>query len=325
MKYFIGIFLLSLCWSCSKENSDNPQDYFSNGEWKATLYVLPFDIFNIDHPVSFNIGEDYYIGLEDYNNSSEKENLICKFREDYGWSVIEKFPGRPRVGAVAFVIAGKAYVGLGSLIDKKLSVEYCTDFWKYDPVTNAWDSLLFEFPGKGREGAVAFTLNDKGYVGTGRGKDDVSNNFRAFGDFYEFDPNSGWSRLENANVNGRSYATTFILNGEAYLCFGGSDVRDVLKFSVTGKKWEAMNPLKPDKFPDITRWNASSLVVEENGKQFAYVIGGNPTVWACRYDPYQDQWSEVEEGHIPRADIFFSTNHKYYFINAMSTWEFIPK
>lgn len=324
MKYFIGIFLLSLCWSCSKDNNDNPQDYFSNGEWKETLYWVPTNISKTDFPVSFNIDKDYYIGVWQYTDSPEMNGVVCRFKEDYGWSIVEKFPGRPRKGAVAFVIGGKAYVGLGVVVEKKSVDEYCTDFWQYDPVTNSWDSLLFEFPGKGREGAVAFVLENKGYVGTGVTKDEEIGGFHNLGDFYEFDPKVGWSKLENASVNSRSFATTFTLNDEAYLCFGEKH-RDVLKFSVMDKKWKAMNPLKPDKFPDITRSNASSLVVEENGKQYAYVIGGNATVWTCRYDPYQDQWSEVEEGRIPKAHFFFSTGNQYYYINGINTWEFIPQ
>src|SRR5690606_29890310 len=49
------------------------------------------------------------------------------------WTAIEDFPGEARYGAVGFAVDGKGYVGLGYNGTEALS-----DFWEYDPETDAW-------------------------------------------------------------------------------------------------------------------------------------------------------------------------------------------
>lgn len=103
---------------------------------------------------------------------------------------MKDFPGKPRIGAVAFTIKDKAYIGLGkSITDEK---EYYKDFWVYDATSNSWDSLTFEFPGDAVVDAVAFSLNGMGYVGTG-----LKANGLYSGEFYQFDPQYGWGGKAN--------------------------------------------------------------------------------------------------------------------------------
>jgi hypothetical protein len=66
------------------------------------------------------------------------------------------------------------YVGTGqdSTINKK-------DFWEWDQTYNNWTQKT-DFGGTERKGSVAFSLNAKGYIGTG---DDPY-----YKDFWEYDP-----------------------------------------------------------------------------------------------------------------------------------------
>lgn len=65
---------------------------------------------------------------------------------------MKDFPGNSRIGAIAFVIENKAYVGLGrSIEDKK---QFYKDFGVYDAVKNSWDSLLLEFPGYAQDSSL---------------------------------------------------------------------------------------------------------------------------------------------------------------------------
>src|SRR6185295_2367643 len=69
--------------------------------------------------------------------------------------------GLPRFGAVAFVIGGKGYVGMGS--DNNNNA--LKDFYAYDPTTGAW-SQTGEVAdiNQGRYKAMAFSIGGKGYV-----------------------------------------------------------------------------------------------------------------------------------------------------------------
>ncbi len=68
------------------------------------------------------------------------------------------------------------------------------------------------FPGVTRRNAVAFTVNDKGYIATGY-------NTSALSDCWEFNPANG-SWTEKASIRGRkrSQAVAFVVNGKAYVC-----------------------------------------------------------------------------------------------------------
>src|SRR5688500_10192640 len=64
--------------------------------------------------------------------------------------------------AIAFSAGGFGCCGLGTG-----SVEYFKDLWKFNPVTNTWTQMA-DFAGTGRREAVAFSIDDIGYVGTGQ-------------------------------------------------------------------------------------------------------------------------------------------------------------
>ena len=82
-----------------------------------------------------------------YNYSDES------YDDDYGTI--------PRQNGVAFTIGNNVYITTG----ENSSLTSVT--WQYDPSSDRWiEKTAFE--GTGRTGAVAFTLNDRGFVLTGR-------------------------------------------------------------------------------------------------------------------------------------------------------------
>ncbi|MBK7035805.1 MAG: hypothetical protein IPH42_05555 [Bacteroidetes bacterium] len=58
---------------------------------------------------------------------------------------------------------GKGYIGTG---DNYSSGDNYSDWWEFNPVTNAWDSVP-EFPGIGRRYMTSFTIGNIGYCGLG--------------------------------------------------------------------------------------------------------------------------------------------------------------
>jgi hypothetical protein len=71
--------------------------------------------------------------------------------------------GQNRGSAVGFTAYNKAYVGLG----QGNSAGFYNDFWEYDPSTEVWTQKA-DFIGSARRGAVGFSIDDIGYVGTGQ-------------------------------------------------------------------------------------------------------------------------------------------------------------
>lgn len=77
------------------------------------------------------------------------------FDDDYG--------GIPRQNAVMFTIGDHVYMTSG----ENSSGSIISTTWEYDPESDIWTQKT-AFEGTGRTGAVAFTLNNRGFVLTGR-------------------------------------------------------------------------------------------------------------------------------------------------------------
>lgn len=77
----------------------------------------------------------------------------------------DDYDGIRRTYAVSFVIDEKGYIVTGS---SGSSSGTKTDYWKYDPTTDLWDSEDFTpFEGSSREYAVSFSTGTRGFVTTG--------------------------------------------------------------------------------------------------------------------------------------------------------------
>ncbi len=137
----------------------------------------PFFPYKAKDLVVFNASGYSYAGVGYYYSSffgTYLDNAVYKF-DGSTWTSSAIFPGEERLGAIAFGINGKGYVGLG----KPYTANYFTDLWEYNPATNTWGQQT-SCP-VGRAYATAFTINNKGYVCTGYNGADLK-------DLYAFDP-----------------------------------------------------------------------------------------------------------------------------------------
>jgi N-acetylneuraminic acid mutarotase len=89
----------------------------------------------------------------------------------------------------------------------------------------------------GSSGAVAFTIQGKGYVGTGSGAGGTGK------DFWEYDPASdSWTQKADLVGSPVSYATGFALNGKGYIgsgvVFGNGDfLKTFYEYDPALDKW----------------------------------------------------------------------------------------
>ena len=131
------------------------------------------------------------------------------------WTKVADFPGGPRVGATAFVICNKAYVGCGYSDSSGQQVLH-HDFWQYDPVSNSWTQVtsLSTF---GRCFASAFSIGSFGYVGTGSVAVGPYEN-----DFWNF-----------------HFVDTVAFSADSIVCAGHSVLfTDTSKFGPTSWQWQ---------------------------------------------------------------------------------------
>lgn len=331
---FIVISVLSfiILLACSDDDCDS-----LSGKWSRVgdIYVSA-DVDNEYHNegVTFKIGESVFWCVGDLLYRVSGESNIS--------NALDKFPGTARKGAVAFVIGEKAYVGLGYSEEEGERV-YHDDFWVFNGKTYKWEiePLLYQFPGGARGNAVAFTLEGRGYVGTGQYAGETLR------DFYTFDPETGWHEFESLKHSFYG-GVAFVAGGCAYVCTGGKDL-DVLssktydlfvgmyKLTLATGKWETLDRIDGEGgMFDGTRIHASCFVLKHGGREYAYVVSGlnqyGMAIANCmRYDPRKDKWQEV--AYLPEPTVggsAFSIDGKGYvmvdqrrgFNNTL--WEFQP-
>jgi N-acetylneuraminic acid mutarotase len=154
------------------------QAYF-NDWWEydpaADTWIQKADFPGIerDYAMALAIGNKGYLGLAAYVDAASRDWWEYDPSDDT-WIRKADFPGKQKGWSVCFAIGNKAYVAAGT-------EDEC---WEYDPSTNAWIQKT-SHPTNRLEG-VAFSIGDKGYVGTG------SSRFAPLGylstDFWEFSP-----------------------------------------------------------------------------------------------------------------------------------------
>ncbi|MEP7168702.1 MAG: T9SS type A sorting domain-containing protein [Bacteroidota bacterium] len=111
------------------------------------------------------------------------------------WIPKTNFTGDPRAGAAGFSLYNKLYLGTG-LNHSATGTSYASnDWWQYNPDSNQWKQIII-FPSYPRYETGYFTINNKGYVGTG-----VKINVQ-YSDFWEYTPNAPNAIDEGASAPG---------------------------------------------------------------------------------------------------------------------------
>jgi N-acetylneuraminic acid mutarotase len=191
------------------------------------------------------------------------------------WSVAADFKGDTRSEAAAFVIDNTAYVLTGV---SSFNGAY-NDMYAFDVDNNSWTKLP-SLPSQPRNGCVAFTINGKGYIGTGY------NDKMIMQDLWEYDPVAKtWTEKDPMPGDARYDAAAFVINGKAYVC-GGFDGRKA--FNDT---WE-FDPSQPANsqwterasFPRKTR-SAVAFVQNNKGYMVAGSNSGEIQKELYQYDP----------------------------------------
>jgi N-acetylneuraminic acid mutarotase len=141
----------------------------------------------------FTLKNSFYMTCGD--NNSFLYSDIYRYDGNEWWSDLNNMPGNDRRYPVAFTINDSlAYVGTGQGINNSRRVSY-GDFYIFNGTARTWTETPIATPVEmPRHEAVAFGLNNKGYVVGGHTEDEV------FRDVWEYSLNSGtglWKKINN--------------------------------------------------------------------------------------------------------------------------------
>ncbi len=203
------------------------------------------------------------------------------------------FLGVPRSGAFSFVIDDIAYVGggyYGGVVGNS-TLTYVTDVYAFNVQTGNWKKLK-PFPGTPRERSVSFSVNGKGYVGTGYNRD-LDPSLSIMADFWQYDPAADeWTQVADFPGGARYNAVGFSdgTYGYAGTGFDGTFYNDFYRYDATNNTWT------PIQISGQKRQQATTFEID--GK--IYLLSGfnnnAPVLDFVRFDPLQPdnaQWQTI--------------------------------
>lgn len=328
MKYFSFLVYLVAFIACHDDHHTEPE--LPQGQWTESH---PFKGIPRTGGVSFTIGDVAYVGLGRTLPTATEALKDFWMYKDTTWTRIADFPGTERYGAVAFVLGNIAYVGTGyTPSTKNRADEFHHDFYAYDPSTGKWsDTPVTYLPpdaqgeSNARKDAIAFSLNNKAYVGTG-----ISPKNHALKDLYCFD-GSTWTELYFPG-EARYGASVFVIDDKAVICLGTSGANktsylvDVNIFDGITQEWYAPRPLvnlkshqDDEEYDQIPRAYAIAFTSDKtDGQTKGYITTGmSPYLHTCwEYDIQKDHWRKVSDLPTPMTKrmyaVGFSLNGKGY-------------
>jgi N-acetylneuraminic acid mutarotase len=209
------------------------------------------------------------------------------------WTYVADFPDA-RIGSIAFVVKGKAFVGAG-----RISGGSVKDLWQYDQIKNTWVQQISIYGSK-RENAFVMVINDIAYVGSGL---DYGSYVK---DFYKFDitQNGGqgaWlalNGLTGKNADGKSiiqpsprkFGATFTIGNSGYLTCGTSSIAeegDTWQYDPDTDTWvQYYSFTKNTPVAGSIREGAVSFTLTTSTGEYGYLVTG-------QYSPFvqlKDFW-----------------------------------
>ena len=145
-------------------------------------------------------------------------------------------------------------------LEKLVDFNVTNDFFAYDAENDQWFGGVPPLPGAARTSAISFSIEGKGYVGTGgSGCGSV--------DFYEYKLNTNsWIQRADVGLLIRNEAFGFAVNGKGYVltgdnCSSGTNYKDFWEYDPNTDVWTEL-----EEFPGAARRYMNGFVV--GGKVF---------------------------------------------------------
>lgn len=241
--------------------------------------------------VSFVLqGEGYVLGGLDDFGFKRKMYSYNQFQDDWDDEASiggENGDGLERGSACAFAIGNKGYVCLG----QGQTNPYSKDLWEYDSQTETW-SQKADFGGSARRQAVAFTINELAYVGTGQDANGLKQ------DFYKYDPiTNTWTQLNDFPGTARRQAVGFSMGSQGYLGTGDDGVlkNDFWMYEPSTDSWVQKANFPGTPRAGATGWGIFPTAFIATGEDLNFEYKND--VWEYNY--FGNSW-------VQRADLIGS-------------------
>jgi N-acetylneuraminic acid mutarotase len=244
------------------------------------------------------------------------------------WIRKKDLPASGRMSASAFSIGAKGYLGIGFANDGNGAGPVLNDWWQYDPVADEWTQKA-DYAGGKTSNAIAFVINNTGYVGTGW--DDARKRKK---DFWAYDPVSDqWTRKADFPGPGRIDAVGFGIGnkgyagtGDAVTDSGRAYLNDWWEYDPATDKWT-----QKTNYPSTANLYTAGFVIQN----ILYVGLGDSHSSCCNadwwaYDPATDQWTRKADfpnpGYNAQNCSFVIDNKGYilYMHDRAEFWQYDP-
>lgn len=230
-------------------------------------------------------------GSASYSNTTSVSTSTCPMGSGCTstWTSKAEYPdgGIKRNYMTGFGIGSKVYIGTGASISPSV---FFREIWELDPNTNTWTQKADFGSGSGdaRGYAVAFSLNGKGYIGTGYSASGMKK------DLWEYDATlNTWTKKADmpAAAPERYYAVAMTIGSKAYI----------------GTGWDASNNCLKDFYeynPATDSWTKKAdLTGLARSQAVGFGIGTKGyigTGWTCsgntdtfyEYNPSTNTWTQ---------------------------------
>ena len=283
IKYLI-LFLFFVCVACER---------YEEGDVEL-LHTESWDVeFSLATGNSVVYNDTLYVlfGREEGGSAVEPST---KFRyaamDDLVNFKEEDLPIGPRVNAVAIVVGGKLYAGLGFCGRVYGANAYLQDWWEYDFVLRRWLRLA-DFPTKDVVAPIVWA--DEGYIYTLYGSNEGPSGvvYR-----YDIEENRWEIYAETTEPWARYRALAGVVDGKLYC--GGVSTFDSKQYWWR-YDWRNNEWSECERVPKLARFFASSVTIGD----FIYVLGGR--FWGGTetrehfyetiifYDTRSDEWNTL--------------------------------
>lgn len=134
------------------------------------------------------------------------------------WTKKKDIKGEVRTNAVGFSIGNRGYIATG----ENTKAHYLNDLWEYNPENDTW-SQKANLPGAANTLTLAagFSIDNKGYIGTGLQTGENNSNNYATKKFWEYDPaENKWTQKKDFDGENRTGAVGFSIGNKGYIGTG---------------------------------------------------------------------------------------------------------
>ncbi|MCC7303747.1 MAG: T9SS type A sorting domain-containing protein [Bacteroidia bacterium] len=213
-------------------------------------------------------------------------------QQGWGWYQRSNIPAPGRHRSVAITIGNKVYTGLGH-VNAVVDILY-GDWWEFDPGSNSWTQKA-NYAGGPTHHSFAFTIGNKGYVGTGRIATGANTTA-----FYCYDPlTNTWSTKAPFGGLARRGAVGFSIGNKGYAGTGNTSMsgysNDFWEYDPAGDFWVQRAFFPPGGRFACVGFSIGSKGYIGTGEQSTPPAGSKNDLW--EYDPATNQW--IQKANVP--------------------------